>query len=307
MTSFDETPAPAGRDEEGQATSDTQARRADLIATIREHNRRRNDLHRAEKSLTLQIKAIARRFCDGDKGEAAKLYAAVMAGRPHPHAIDYAAWIMPLAAPRDAIAAARKAAERTVEKAARGMPVWTWCASVRGLGPLSLGQLVGEAGDLGSYANPGKLWKRMGLAVFDGRAQRRVAGKTKAAKAEAIRQGYSPTRRSLVFVVGDNLIRAKNAEYTAIYAARKEYELARAPAMTKLHAHRRAKRYMEKRLLRELWRAWRAAKAELAPMGGLPPAEASPDAPSGADRRASRRRSTSIDLLTRADLPEAGA
>ena len=48
----------------------------------------------------------------------------------------------------------------------------------------------------------------------------------------------------------------------ALYVERKAYELARevdGKPMTAMHAHNRAKRYVEKRLLRELWKAWRVA------------------------------------------------
>jgi hypothetical protein len=253
-------PAASRGDQEGQVQIDTHNCHADLIATIREHYRLRCDMHRAEKALTLRIKAVCRRFCDGDKDEAAKLYAALTGGKPHPHAITCAAWVAPMVAAREPVTAARKSAEKTIEATARKMPIWSWAQQVRGFGALSLAQVVGDAGDVGSYGNPGKLWKRMGLAVFDGRAQRRVADAE-----EAMRHGYSPQRRSLMFVIGDNLIRAKNAEYRALYDARKAHELARDPEMKPLHAHRRAKRYMEKRLLRELWRAWTGLGRDFSP------------------------------------------
>jgi len=72
-----------------------------------------------------------------------------------------------------------------------------------------------------------------------------------------IEHGYSPKRRSRMWNIGDALIKG-NADgiYRATYLKRKEYELARNPEMPKIHAHRRAQRYMEKRLLRDLWRAW---------------------------------------------------
>lgn len=42
-----------------------------------------------------------------------------------------------------------------------------------------------------------------------------------------------------------------------LYDERKAYEAGRVE--TPAHAHNRAKRYIEKRLIRDLWRAWRAA------------------------------------------------
>jgi hypothetical protein len=58
--------------------------------------------------------------------------------------------------------------------------------------------------------------------------------------------------------IGDALIKGNRAgKYRTFYLRRKEYELQRDPEMKPIKAHRRAQRYMEKRLLRDLWRAWR--------------------------------------------------
>ncbi len=164
---------------------------------------------------------------------------------------------------------AQREIEKPLEKLVKTLPVWPWVQAQRGFGALSFAVVVGEAGDIGSYANPGKLWKRMGLAVFDGKSQRKSANKE-----EALRQGYSPQRRSFMYVVGDCLIKA-GGDYKAVYDARKAYEVARDPEIAKLHAHRRAQRYMEKRLLRNLWQAWRAARNLAEPKDGPPPADPS--------------------------------
>ena len=230
------------------------------VATIREHHRRRVDMHRAEKRLTLQVKAICRRFCDGDKEEAGRLYSAMMKDAEHPHAPAALAWCSPLLAARDGLEAARKAEEKILVAAAKSLAVWPYCEAIRGFGALSLAQIVGEAGDVGSYAGPAKLWKRFGLAVFNGRAQGRPESPT---KEDWIALGYSRERRSIVYIIGDNMIRARNPEFRAIYDERKAYEVARDPEMRPRVAHLRAKRYAEKRVLRDLWRAWRAAFARV--------------------------------------------
>lgn len=179
-----------------------------------------------------------------------------------------AAASLPLIRARDMIAADRKPLERRLERLARDLAVWPWAEALRGLGPLSLAQIVGEAGDLSNYANPGKLWKRMGLGLVDGERQRKVSGDAEL----AIRHAYSPSRRSVMWIVGDNLIRAANAEYGALYRERKAYELARNPEMPLIAAHKRAHRYMEKRLLRNLWKAWREASNTMDAKPMLPPA-----------------------------------
>jgi hypothetical protein len=55
---------------------------------------------------------------------------------------------------------------------------------------------------------------------------------------------------------------------------------ARDPEMSDMHSHLRAQRCMEKRLLRDLWRAWRRAKVIVAerPMEHVPAASNRKDA-----------------------------
>ncbi|MCC7253844.1 hypothetical protein [Hyphomicrobium sp.] len=166
-----------------------------------------------------------------------------------------------------------------MSRLASQLPVWAgFGASIRGFGPASLAVIVAEAGDLSNYANPGKLWKRMGLAVM---GDVRQGGLAKGASKEAwIEHGYSPQRRSRMWNIGDALIKSnRDGEYRTLYLARKEYELARDPEMKPIKAHRRAQRYMEKRLLKNLWQAWRRAMAPTEPMYGLP---AAPPSPQGA-------------------------
>lgn len=146
--------------------------------------------------------------------------------------------------------------------------------SILGFGLASFATIIGEAGDLSRYSNHSKLWKRMGLAVMDGKRQ--GAPGTGASAEDWIRHGYSPLRRSHVWNIGDTMLKAQirvvkdaagedtgerisRGEYGAIYLARKAYEIAREPEIKPIVAHRRAQRYMEKRLLRNLWRAWRRA------------------------------------------------
>lgn len=58
---------------------------------------------------------------------------------------------------------------------------------------------------------------------------------------------------------GDTGERIALGKYGEKYLRRKAYEFARDPEITKAHAHASAKRYMEKKLIRDLWAAWRAA------------------------------------------------
>lgn len=154
-------------------------------------------------------------------------------------------------------------AKKIVAKLARQLPVWdSFGKAIRGFGEVSLAVIVAEAGDLSLYDNHSKLWKRMGLAAGQNRVPPNLS---REARAEAwIARGYSPRRRSHMWNIGDAMIKGnQDGKYRTLYLARKEFEHQRDPEMTKMHAHRRAQRYMEKRLLRDLWRAWRLASQPL--------------------------------------------
>lgn len=176
-------------------------------------------------------------------------------------------------------------AKKQLGELAETLPVWeTFAKDIRGFGAVSLGCIIGEAGDLSRYATHSKLWKRMGLAVMDGVRQ---GGLPKTAPDELwIKHGYNGARRSQLFVVGD-AIEKNGDEYRAIYLARKAFERTKAesaglkvvPAaqipkgskdqfMSEGHVRARALRYMEKRLLRRLWQAWRRAGLSVPEMAG---------------------------------------
>lgn len=273
---------------DGQPTVATHLRYAvnsDLIAAIVETYRQRVDLHRAEKSLTLQIKAKCRRMCEGDKTEADVLYKSMLNGQKHPHAGTMVMVSQPFVDARGIIQAHRAECEKQLTKMAKELHVWPWAEAVKGFGALSLASVVGEAGDLARFDTVSKFWKRMGLAVIGGGRQRLVAG------AAAIEHGYNPARRSVVWNVGECLIK-QQGDYRALYLERMAREVEKCweeglqhatttaatvtswanrglPEPVKVskvdetqyrscgHIHNRSKRYVEKRLMRELWKAWR--------------------------------------------------
>lgn len=235
------------------------------IASLRELHRQRQDFHRAEKSLTLQAKAICRRLCAGDKDEANKLYAAMEKGADDAQAEMARMLTEPFIQARSILEGNRKRTEKAMEKSAKTLPVAQWVEGIKGFGIASLAAVIGEAGDLSNYPTHSHLWKRLGLAVIDGGRQRLMTG------ADAIIHGYCPSRRSVVWNVGQCVFKAQSqrvdketgevkveaGEYRKLYDARKEYELPRVEGK-KAHAHNRAMRYMEKKLMRDLWKAWRA-------------------------------------------------
>jgi len=157
--------------------------------------------------------------------------------------------------------------EQQMETYAKRLPVCEWWITEKGRSYTGLALIVGEAGDLSNYANPAKLWKRFGVAVLDGIRQ---GGLSKNATAEQwIEHGYNKKRRSVLWTIGDSLLKTngKTGKYKRIYDERKKFEMKRlkkvwvadgkkAKSFKPGHAHRRAQRYMEKRLLVDLWNEW---------------------------------------------------
>src|SRR3990167_4901722 len=221
--------------------------------------RDREDAVNEERSLTLRMKARARRGAPLP-GQATRrkrprcvaLASQWSAGKGDPAMVlALAEMNAPLTVARQPVTAWRKATEKEMEHIARSLPLASFVEATRGFGYLGLAQIVAEAGPLSDYANPAKLWKRFGLAVFDGKAQRRTTDKEL-----AIVMGFAPRRRAVMWNIGDSLIK-RGVEYRAVYLVRKAYEEEQHPELRPIQRHRRAQRYMEKRLLRDLWRAWR--------------------------------------------------
>jgi len=174
------------------------------------------------------------------KTEASEVVEAIIAGDPidHPAAADVAEYVEPLRLPIANLEANIKAASKIIEGVVGRLPIATWLDGIRGAGYLAVGLILAETGDLGRYANPAKLWARMRLHVENGKA---------------VKGGV---RRQVVFLAGDCLVKAnKDGRYRTMYLAEKERQIPL--TLTKMHAHRRAQRKMEKEFLVDLWKAWR--------------------------------------------------
>ena len=250
----------------------------DIIAEIRAHHRARRFAMKQQQKMDRALESYIRlNFTDWspDADEAAKkanatlvakLIEAARVGQGEPELIGM---VTATDAAREPFDKVRKAEQKAIAKLAEKLPVWEeFGKGVRGFGIASLGAIVGEAGDLSLYPTHSHLWKRMGLAVMNGKRQGN-AGKSASAE-EWTAHGYNPERRSVMWNIGDPLIKGNDGLYRQLYDSRKVYEMVRDPAMSKMQAHRRAQRYMEKRLLKDLWRAWRRAVDGM-PEGASPP------------------------------------
>lgn len=180
--------------------------------------------------------------------------------------------------------------EKLMIPLAEQLPVASWVGlpEQRGFAIQSLATVVGEAGNLSGYDNPGKLWKRFGCAPFSagdktlmgGTWKSGCEGKLTAAEWEEF--GYSPRRRSIAYLIGENLMKGngeKKKETKEEKAARKKakepsvwlwkgpyrlrYEESRAkvaaahPDYPKLRCHRHGMLLAAKLLLKNLWIEWK--------------------------------------------------
>lgn len=215
------------------------------INLIRELHRAHEDLHNAEKRLVLQIKSIERRY--------AKMQAVLHATDSH----TQSGRLSPLHTAHlqlglDPIQGARKTKQRALERAVKELLVWPWVQSVRGFGPLGLGQIIGETGDLSNYATCRKVWKRMGMHVDDvtGKAAHRTTNKE-----AAERMGYVPRRRAIMYRLGEAFLKV-GGPYRLAYDKYKVFYVDRNPDLAPFINHRRALRRAEKDMLRDLWLEW---------------------------------------------------
>lgn len=251
------------------------------VSEIVEQWKRRQAWHKAEKSLTLQAKAILRRLCGGDKEEAGVLYKAVAGKGEHDLADIGLAACFPILEAKKIIMAHRKPVEKRLAELADGLPGTQLVKETPGLSLFSLAAIMGECpgvsmSGLLDFGTVQRVWKRCGLAVGeDGTRQRKVAG------AEAIKHGYNPARRAVIWTIGDSLVKIEGP-YRDLYLRYKAQEEEKAnqagikvvPAeamrnmkeeerrgyISKGHVNSRAKRKMEKELLKHLWVIWHKAE-----------------------------------------------
>ncbi len=193
---------------------------------------------------------------------------------------------------REAFELAEKIKTKLLEDLAEQFDVWEgFGKGIRGFGSKSLAVIIAEAGDLSGYATDAKLWKRMGISPGQNRVPKNLSKDDR--KQAWIDRGYNSIRRSRMFVVGEAIIKAqvrkvKDADgndtgeraalgvYGELYLRRKLHTQkthpewwtdkdGKAKADPKTgrpiseHGNKDAHRYVEKRLLRDLWRAWREA------------------------------------------------
>lgn len=265
------------------------------IESILYFYRLRQDMIRARTKLILQGQSSLRRWFYGDKEQAASAWSEATKDETH----ELRGMLSPYITALEVLDKQQSEYEKDLVRSVKGLPIYEWAKSVKGFGDLSLACVIGEASgygkesgefySVGDFKSVSALWKRMGLAVINGHRQG-APGKGASAD-DWIAEGYSKTRRSVMWNVGNSLILSmgkfrpiygedvrSNGTYTelqCVFAERARYEAGRLPhkcgAAIKesktgkdsytLHAANRAKRYTEKRLLRMLYAEWRKCMA----------------------------------------------
>lgn len=178
--------------------------------------------------------------------------------------------MMPFLEGRKPFVEAQKAIEAKVSALVKELPIYDWFTSHRGLKAMSLAHLVGSGDkDWAEFPKPASLWKWYGLDVQGGHAPKMSAGKTRTFKPER--------RAAAIGIIGEQLIKQDKGKWKALYDKRKEYELRMAAErgltvkpsasitpkqkasglfMSKGHVANRARRYMVKQFLKEMWELW---------------------------------------------------
>lgn len=180
----------------------------------------------------------------------------------------------------------KAALEKEMVKESKRLPVAAWVQKPeqRGFGMLFLSIVIGETGDLANYANPAKVWARMGCAphTHNGRTQMGATwrsgagGKLPAEEWESF--GYSPRRRSIAYLIGEGIVKQNtvkqpgdgenavdaDSDGAAPGPYRQRYDEAKVrakeshPDWTPKHCHLHAMLLATKLLLKNLWIEWNA-------------------------------------------------
>lgn len=155
--------------------------------------------------------------------------------------------------------------KKRMERAAKSLPVAAWVEQPEqdGFGLLSLATVIGETGDLNNYANPAKVWRRLGCApwTFDGQTLMGSTWKSgKEGRLPALEWeqfGYSPRRRSIAYLIGENFVRLNGeGPYRRRYDETKARAAETHPDWKPKRCHLHGMLLATKLLLKNLWLEW---------------------------------------------------
>lgn len=188
--------------------------------------------------------------------------------------------------------------KKEMEELAIRLPIYPWIKSPEqdGIATLSVATVVGECGNLHNYSGPAKVWRRMACApyTYEGHTHmgetwkkeglRKINGIPKLSNEAWEDYGYSPKRRSLMYVIGGNILkqngdgpyrkeydrekeRTKNThpEWWACHACESTGKTrkgsncssCKGTGQLAIHAHKHAMLLASKLFLKYLWVEWK--------------------------------------------------
>lgn len=148
--------------------------------------------------------------------------------------------------------------EKQMEAMVKQLPIAAWLElpEQRGIGILSIAKIIGECGNLADYRNPSCVWKRMGCAPYQGKmpATWRSGKEGKASAEDWVAMGYNPRRRSLMYVIGEGIVKQNgDGPYRKRYDEAKATFAEKHPDYSKGRCHSHAMLLASKLLLKNLW------------------------------------------------------
>ena len=185
--------------------------------------------------------------------------------------------VMTFAASTGPLVEMRAGIEKEMIRLAKTLPAAPFIEKVRGVSPLGLAVIVGEAGDLSGYSGPDKLRKRLGVAPkhcypihVDERTGKKVHMVPKRRRGEM----YGVIIESLFKaqsgnVDDDGVVTREAGPYRLVYDQAKASREGR-EGWTKMRAHLHALFVMLDKFLVDLWREWRGAKSSVETMSEGP-------------------------------------
>ena len=267
---------------------------AQLVERIRSHHRFRKQGMKLQQKIDRSMESFIRINCTGwhpdlEEKELEKFNKEVQAIIKRARAGEGPEMIVEMVRSHDAARAPadklRKEHEIAMEKLAKRLPIYKWVESVRGAGALGFATIIAETGPLDNYANPQKVWKRLGYAPYEGHAGstwKRTSWRPRALSSEEwIAAPFSGSRYGQMFQIASWLVTAQwigaaksgtgegqpNGPYGEIYAARRKHTAATHPDWTKRHSHMDGLRVTMKMFLLDLWRVWNGKEPRMA-LGG---------------------------------------
>lgn len=227
------------------------------IEEVQDAHRKREDLMKSRIMINNRVKAIKRTVREGE---------------------DFEILTQHLSDSMKHIEAQENGYTKLMAQIAVNLPHYEWFTSFEGLNSKSYASIIAETGDLRNYPAPAKVWKRMGLAVDNGEAEKNTK--------KGQNTGYSKHRRAVMFRVS-NAVVYKKGYYRQVYDERKQEEIRRnenGENAEYVRQHRenllnafksaenqrkiknnmlpasiidlRAQRYMSKKLLKHIWEHW---------------------------------------------------